>query len=64
MNDRQLRNIVCGLGGKDERCSPGGRFRHHRGLGDHGRLCLADSLTDLKARLGRMVVAYSRSGAP
>ncbi len=27
-------------------------------------LCLADSLTDLKARLGRMVVAYSRSGAP
>ena len=26
-------------------------------------LCLADSLTDLKARLGRMVVAYSRSGA-
>ena len=65
MNDRQLRNIVDGLGGKVQRRSPGGRLRHHRGLArSWPSSAWPTAITDLKARLGRMVVAYSRSGAP
>ena len=36
MNDRQLRNIVCGLGGRMQGVPPGGWFRHHRGQRGHG----------------------------
>ncbi|MFQ8758333.1 MAG: formate--tetrahydrofolate ligase [Intestinimonas sp.] len=36
MNDRQLRNIVCGLGGKVNGIAPGGRFDITSGLRDHG----------------------------
>ena len=38
VNDRQLRQIVQGLGGHDQRHPPGGRLRHHRGQRDHGGL--------------------------
>ena len=36
MNDRALRNIVVGLGGKDQRHPPGGWLYHHRGQRGHG----------------------------
>ena len=64
MNDRQLRNIVCGLGGKVNGVPREDGFDITVASEIMAVLCLADSLTDLKARLGRMVVAYSRSGAP
>ncbi|MCM1182286.1 MAG: formate--tetrahydrofolate ligase [Roseburia sp.] len=64
MNDRVLRNVVVGMGGK-----PDGFVRE-----DHfvitvaseimAVLCLAEDMADLKARLDRMVVAYSYQGEP
>ena len=62
MNDRQLRNIVCGLGGRANGV-PRGRLRHHRGQRDRQIFCLATSITDLKERLGRIVVGYLRRPA-
>ena len=65
MNDRQLRNIVDGLGGTDAGRAPGGRLRHHRGLRGHGGASAwPPTITDLKERLGRMVVAYTYDGKP
>ena len=64
MNDRQLRNIVCGLGGKVNGVPREDGFDITVASEIMAVLCLADGLADLKARLGRMVVAYNRSGAP
>ena len=44
MNDRSLREVVIGLGGPGPGHPAAGRFRHHRGLRDHGRLLLARTL--------------------
>ncbi len=64
MNDRVLRNVVVGLGAK-----PDGFVRE-----DHfvitvaseimAILCLAEDMEDLKARLGRIIVAYTYGGEP
>ena len=64
MNDRQLRNIVCGLGGKADGTPREDGFDITVASEIMAVLCLAAGLADLKARLGRMVVAYSRSGVP
>ncbi len=64
MNDRQLRNIVCGLGGKVDGVPREDGFDITVASEIMAVLCLASDLTDLKARLGRMVVAYNRSGEP
>ena len=64
MNDRQLRNIVCGLGGKVNGVPREDGFDITVASEIMAVLCLATGLSDLKARLGRMVVGYSRSGAP
>ena len=64
MNDRQLRNIVCGLGGRMQGVPREDGFDITVASEIMAVLCLATSLSDLKARLGRMVVAYSRGGAP
>ncbi len=64
MNDRQLRNIVCGLGGRMQGIPREDGFDITVASEIMAVLCLADGLSDLKARLGRMVVAYTRSGAP
>ena len=64
MNDRQLRNIVCGLGGKANGVPREDGFDITVASEIMAVLCLATSLTDLKARLGRMVVGYTRSGTP
>lgn len=64
MNDRQLRNIVCGLGGKVDGVPREDGFDITVASEIMAVLCLASGLADLKARLGRMVIAYNRSGAP
>ena len=64
MNDRQLRHIVCGLGGRMQGVPREDGFDITVASEIMAVLCLATGLGDLKARLGRMVVGYSRSGAP
>ena len=64
MNDRQLRSIVCGLGGKVNGVPREDGFDITVASEIMAVLCLADGLADLKARLGRMVVAYTRVGSP
>ena len=64
MNDRQLRNIVCGLGGRMQGVPREDGFDITVASEIMAVLCLATGLGDLKARLGRMVVGYSHSGAP
>ena len=62
MNDRQLRNIVCGLGGKADGVPREGGFDITVASELMAILCLAGDIDDLKARIGRMIVAYTRSG--
>ena len=64
MNDRQLRNIVCGLGGKVNGVPREDGFDITVASEIMAVLCLASDLMDLKERLGRMVVAYNRAGDP
>lgn len=64
MNDRQLRNIVCGLGGKANGVPREDGFDITVASEVMAVLCLATSLTDLKNRLARMVVAYTRDDKP
>lgn len=62
MNDRSLRNIVVGLGKKSDGVTREGGFDITVASEIMAVLCLATSLEDLKQRISRMVVAYSRSG--
>lgn len=64
MNDRQLRNIVDGLGGKPNGTPREDGFDITVASEIMAILCLASSLSDLKERLGRIVVAYSFDGKP
>ncbi len=64
MNDRQLRHITCGLGGKASGVPREDGFDITVASEIMAVLCLATDLADMKARLAKMVVAYSRSGAP
>ncbi len=64
MNDRQLRNIVCGLGGRMQGVPREDGFDITVASEVMAVLCLSSGLMDLKSRLGRMLVAYTRSGAP
>lgn len=64
MNDRSLRNIVIGLGKKSDGVVRENGFDITVASEIMAILCLADGMEDLKTRLGRMVVAYNREGAP
>ena len=64
MNDRQLRHIVCGLGGKASGVPREDGVDIVVAFEIMAVLCLATDLADMKARLAKMVVAYSRSGQP
>ena len=64
MNDRQLRNIVDGLGGRTNGTPREDGFDITVASEVMAVLCLASSLTDLKARLGRMIVGYTYAGEP
>ena len=62
MNDRQLRNVVDGLGGRMQGVPRGDGFDITVASEVMAVLCLASDISDLKARLGRMVVAYTYEG--
>ncbi|CAB1242451.1 Formate--tetrahydrofolate ligase 2 [Ruminococcaceae bacterium BL-4] len=64
MNDRQLRHIVCGLGGKANGVPREDGFDITVASEIMAVLCLSTSLLDLKARLAKMVVAYTRNDEP
>ncbi len=64
MNDRQLRNIVDGLGGKMQGVPREDGFDITVASEVMAVLCLASDIPDLKARLGRIIVGYTYAGAP
>ena len=64
MNDRQLRHIVCGLGGKAQGVPREDGFEITVASEIMAALCLSSDIMDLKARLGRMIVAYNYQGEP
>lgn len=64
MNDRQLRNITCGLGGKSNGVPREDGFDITVASEIMAVLCLAEDIADLKKRLGRMVVAYTKDDCP
>jgi formyltetrahydrofolate synthetase len=64
MNDRVLRNVITGLGGLEDGPMRQSRFDISVASEVMAILALATDLADLRARLGRMVVAYDSKGAP
>ncbi len=64
MNDRQLRNIVSGLGGRLQGVPREDGFEITVASEVMAALCLASDIMDLKARLGRIIVGYTYGGAP
>lgn len=64
MNDRVLRNIVVGLGSKMDGMVREDHFVITVASEIMAILCLADDMNDLKARLGRIIVAYTFDGKP
>lgn len=64
MNDRQLRSVIDGLGGRMQGVPREDGFDITVASEVMAVFCLASDLSDLKTRLGRMVVAYTRAGEP
>ncbi len=64
MNDRELRNIVVGLGGKAHGVPRQDGFDITVASEVMAILCLATSLHDLKERLSKIIVAYDYNGQP
>ena len=64
MNDRQLRNIVNGLGGRMQGVPREDGFDITVASEIMAVLCLASDITDLKERIARIVVAYTFDGKP
>ena len=62
LNDRALRNVVIGLGGKAHGVPRETGFDITVASEMMAILCLADGLEDMKKRLGEIVVAYTRDG--
>ncbi|MBR1660434.1 MAG: formate--tetrahydrofolate ligase [Oscillospiraceae bacterium] len=64
MNDRQLRHIVSGLGGRVQGVPREDGFEITVASEVMAVLCLASDIPDLKARLGRIIVGYTYEGKP
>ena len=64
MNDRQLRNVVDGLGGEKQGVPRQDGFDITVASEVMAIFCLATSIADLKERLGKIIVAYTYDGAP
>lgn len=62
MNDRQLRNLVDGLGGKANGMPREDGFDITAASEVMAALCMADCLSDLKERLGEIIAAYTYDG--
>ncbi len=64
MNDRALRNVVIGLGGRTDGVVREDHFVITVASEIMAILCLATDMRDLKERLGKIIVAYNDEGAP
>ena len=64
MNDRQLRNIVDGLGGRMQGVPREDGFDITVASEVMAILCLSSSITDMKERLGRIIVGYTYDDKP
>ncbi len=64
MNDRQLRHVIDGIGGKAQGVPREDGFDITVASEVMAILCLATSITDLKERLGQIVVGYTFDGNP
>lgn len=64
MNDRALRNIVIGLGGKVNGIPRQDGFMITVASEVMAILCLADGIVDLKKRLGEIIIGYNYDGEP
>jgi len=64
MNDRSLRNVIIGLGGHANGFPRESGFDITPASEIMATLCFAESLPDLKERLGRIIVAYTYDGKP
>lgn len=64
MNDRALRNIVIGLGGKVDGIPRSDSFQITVASEVMAILCLSSDLADMKERLGKILVAYDLDGNP
>ncbi|WP_419850969.1 formate--tetrahydrofolate ligase [Candidatus Poriferisocius sp.] len=64
INDRALRNVVIGLGGRLDGVPRESGFDITAASEVMATLALATSLSDLRARLGRIVVGYTKAGDP
>ena len=64
MNDRQLRNVVDGLGARADGVAREDGFDITVASEVMAAFCLASDIMDLKARLGRIVVGYNYEGKP
>lgn len=64
MNDRQLRGVISGLGGKASGVPRQDSFCITVATEVMAAFCLAADLKDLKKRMGRILVAYTYSGEP
>ncbi len=64
MNDRALRNITIGLGGKANGVPREDHFMITVASEIMAILCLAEGFADLRARLGRILAAYTYDGRP
>ncbi|MFT6362295.1 MAG: formate--tetrahydrofolate ligase [Planctomycetota bacterium] len=64
LNDRALRNIVLGLGGKFQGTPREGGFDITAASEVMAMLCLASDMDDLRARINRTLVAYTYTGEP
>ncbi len=62
MNDRALRNIILGLGGKLNGVPRESSFQITVASEIMAILCLSESLEDLKHKIGNIIFAYNRSG--
>lgn len=62
MNDRALRNLVVGMGGPTNGVPREDHFMITVASEVMAILCLATDITDLKNRLGKIIIGYSRSG--
>ena len=63
-NDRALRNVIIGLGTKVDGIPRQDKFMITVASEIMAILCLSESISDLKNRLGNILVAYTYSGAP
>ncbi|MCR5770146.1 MAG: formate--tetrahydrofolate ligase [Butyrivibrio sp.] len=64
LNDRSLRNVVVGLGAKADGFVREDHFAITVATEVMAAFCLANDISDLKERLGRIIVAYTYDGKP